>query len=123
MTRTEPVIIELNCKAHPSRDTVKYDRAQWDAMTPTDRAVMLDDMTNEHISNAGGGGWYIADADDEASVGTVPTTTALPLSDNTAVLDAVQTWLADPHRPNGAVYYSARDLLARIDAALTGKEA
>lgn len=72
MTRTDPVIIELNCEAKPSTNTVKYDRAEWEAMTPAERAEALDDMVETHMSNAGGGGWYIANEDDEASVGTRP---------------------------------------------------
>ncbi len=48
---------------------------------------------------------------------------AQPLAGNPAVTDAVETWLASPRRPSGPVYASAQDLLARIDAALTGKEA
>ncbi|MET8278329.1 hypothetical protein [Micromonospora sp. NPDC005174] len=116
--RTDPVVIELNCEANPSTDTVEIDRAEWDAMTPSDRAVMLNDMVDEHISTSGGGGWYIADTDDEASVGTTPTKVALPLADNAAVLDAVEKWLI-----GRGLGYEARDLLARIDAAITGKEA
>lgn len=121
--RTDPVIIELNCEAHPSKDTVEIDRSEWDAMTPADRAVMLDNLTAEHINNAGGGGWHIDDPVDEAAVGMPPMTVALPLTGNPAVLNAVQKWLADPNRPSGPVYDSARDLLARIDAAITGKGA
>lgn len=122
MTRTDPVVIKLNCEANPSTDTVEYDRAEWNAMTPTERATALDYMVDEHIGNAGGAGWHIPDEDDEASVGSVQAKVPLPLASNTAALDAAQEWLADPNRPSGSVYDSAKDLLARIDAALTGKE-
>lgn len=121
--RTDPVIISLSCEAHPSKDTVELDRADWDNMTPTDRAIMLDNMVSEHINNAGGGGYHIEDEDDLNAVGAAPITVPLPLAHNPAVLAAVQQWLADPNRPSGPVHESAAHLLARIDAAILGKEA
>ncbi|MEV2239568.1 hypothetical protein [Micromonospora sp. NPDC049891] len=123
MTRRDPVIIELNCEAHPSTDTVEYDRDQWNKMTPAERASALDEMVDEHISNAGGGGWHIEDPDDYNTVGSTPTKVELPLADHPAVVAAVEAWLSNPQRPSGPVYASARDLLARIDAAITGKQA
>lgn len=70
--RTDPVIVRLNCEATPSNDTQTIDRAEWDDMTPAERAERLDDMVQTHIGNAGGGGWHIADREDEAAVGYSP---------------------------------------------------
>ncbi|MEV1013821.1 hypothetical protein AB0I89_24010 [Micromonospora sp. NPDC049801] len=117
--RTDPVVIELNCEANPSTDTVEIDRARWNDMTPTERAVMLDDMTDEHIGNAGGGGWYIADTDDEASVGTVPTT--YPVDVDAAMRLVVRYGVEC--RQNGPLTDTAEQLLTRIRTAITGKEA
>ncbi len=67
MSKTEPVRITVNVEATPRTEEFEVDRAEWEAMTPADRRAMLDDMVDVAISNAGGGGWYIADRDDEAS--------------------------------------------------------
>ncbi|MFI7073526.1 DUF7167 family protein [Micromonospora sediminicola] len=120
--RTDPVIIELNCEANPSTDTVEIDRAEWNAMTPGERAAMIDAMVDEHIGNSGGAGWHIDDENDYATVGTAPAKIPLPLADNNAALEAVSAWLADPRSPSGDVDTSARHLLARLDAALAGKK-
>lgn len=68
----KPVIVKLSCEANPGTDTTEFDRAEWDAMAPTERAVALDDAVDTHIGNQGGGSYYIADPDDEAMVGQAP---------------------------------------------------
>lgn len=45
------------------------------------------------------------------------TTPAAPLADDPAAVEVVENWLANPARPSGPAYASARDLLSRIDAA------
>ena len=84
-----PVIVELTCEASPSTDTQTIDRDKWDNMTPAQRAEMLNDMLTEHVNDAGGSGWFIADPDDEAAVGTA--TTLAPV-DTAAVIELVREY-------------------------------
>ncbi|MEU1240079.1 hypothetical protein ABZ388_06940 [Micromonospora parva] len=70
--RTDPVVITLNCEAQPSIDTAEIDRAEWDAMTPQQRAVEVQTLASEHMNNSGGYGWHINDPDDYAAVGEPP---------------------------------------------------
>lgn len=72
--RTDPVIVRLSCEAERSTETEEIDRAEWKAMTPVERGMLLDRMIATHMANAGGGGWYIADPDDEAEVSLSPST-------------------------------------------------
>lgn len=90
-TRTGPVIVELLCEAERSAGTEEIDRAEWNAMTPAERAKTLDDMLATHMANAGGGGWRIPDPDDEAEVGTAPTASeVLRLVDEYRAADETQ---------------------------------
>lgn len=67
--RTDPVVITLSCEANPAVETYEVDRAEWDAMTPGQRLALVEAALDEHVANAGGYGWSIADPDDEAAVG------------------------------------------------------
>lgn len=76
-----PVTVTLTCEAHPSTETVEIDRADWDAMTPAERADLLDVMAAEHVASAGGYGWHISNPDDAAATEDAtppPATWALP---------------------------------------------
>lgn len=66
-----PVVVTLSCEANPKQETVEIDRAEWDAMTPAERARMLSDMAVDHINNSGGGGWWIDDPEDSAAADAV----------------------------------------------------
>ncbi len=119
MTRNDrPVIVKLSCEATPSTDTQQIDRAEWDAMTPAQRATMLDNMVDEHIGNAGGGGWHIADPDDEAAVGLPE---VLRPIDADEVMDLVIAYGAEcgTNNPSGR----ADALLEQIRQAVRGKGA
>ena len=84
-----PVIVELTCEASPSTDTQTIDRDEWDNMTPAQRAELINDMAATHVTNSGGYGWFIADPDDEAAVGTAPT---LAPVDTDAVMELVYAY-------------------------------
>lgn len=68
----KPVIVTLSCEAHPSTDTHKIDRAEWEAVTPGQRLALLETLAETHVANAGGYGWGIEDPADEAMVGDRP---------------------------------------------------
>lgn len=116
--QTRPVIVQLNCEANPSTNTEEIDRAEWDAMTPAERGAMLDEMVNTHMSNSGGGGWYIADTDDEASVGFSAATRVVDVD---AVMKLVTAYGAECGR-GGSLEGRALGLLDTIREAITGKE-
>jgi len=117
--KTSPVIVELNCEANPSTQTIEYDRDEWDAMTPSQRAVVLDDEVQNHMANCGGGGWYIEDPDDETSVGDAPIVVRLDVDD-------VMRLVADygtACRETGPLSDAAKDLLSAIRRTLAGEDA
>lgn len=65
----KPVIVTLTCEAREGTETYEIDRAAWDAMSPGERRVMIEDLADTHVANQGGYGWYIDDSGDEAMVG------------------------------------------------------
>ena len=117
--RTDPVLIELNCEAQEGADTVEVDRTEWNALTPTQRAVLVQELAAEHMNNQGGYGWHIDNEDDMESVG--PTPTLYPVDVEAAMKLVVQYGVEC--RQNGPLTDNAEQWLTRIRKAITGKEA
>lgn len=62
-----PVIVTLSCEAREGTQTVEIDRAEWDAMTPAQRAQDLNERAVDFVNNQGGYGWWIDDPEDSAA--------------------------------------------------------
>lgn len=122
--RTDPVVVTLVCEASERIETERIDRAEWNAMTPTERAKRVHASAAENMNDSGGYGWNIADESDAAMVGDLPGP-----ADVDEVLRLVEEYghkraAAATH---GAVGYKgalraltgeAADLLAQIRAAV-----
>lgn len=67
MSNTEPVRVTIRIEVRPTAEEHEIDRAEWDAMTPVQRRALLDGITEDAVSNAGGYGWTIDNPDDEAA--------------------------------------------------------
>jgi hypothetical protein len=75
------VVVTLTCEAREGTDTARIERTAWDAMTPQQRARLLDQIALEHVTNQGGYGWDIADPADLAAVGWPPADPCRELAD------------------------------------------
>lgn len=63
------VRIEMHVEAFAdSRDeTFEVNRAEWESMTPAERAALAQEVTDEFMANHVSAGWHITDPDDYAS--------------------------------------------------------
>lgn len=52
---------KLTVEASPSTERFSIPRAEWDAMTPRQRAELLHEMATDHMNNAGGYGYHLDD--------------------------------------------------------------
>lgn len=64
----DPITGQVFTEAQPGSDTFEIPAAQWYEMLPDQRAMFLDDLAAEHMSNAGGYGWSLDDDDRNAEV-------------------------------------------------------
>jgi hypothetical protein len=64
-----PVVIDMHVEAFgDSRDeTTEIDRDEWDAMTPAERAAMVQECADEFAASYVAWGWNIADEADAAA--------------------------------------------------------
>jgi hypothetical protein len=69
---SEPIVVRLSVEANPSEGTTTIERAEWDAMSPYQRYVMLQDMVDTEIGNAGGAGWYLESGATDAEIDASP---------------------------------------------------
>lgn len=66
---TGPVIVSLHVEAFGEGrdDTFEIPRDKWDAMTPAERAQLLETEATDFAANYVGWGWHIDDPDDYAA--------------------------------------------------------
>lgn len=69
MASKGPVRASLNVQWEGGHriEEIEIDRAEWDAMSPDERAKMLDQESTSHAADYVGWGWHIADPDDLAA--------------------------------------------------------
>jgi hypothetical protein len=103
-----PVVVTLSCEANPSQESVEIDRDEWEAMTPAQRLRECDEMLTDHVTNAGGSGWWIDDPDDAWMVGE-PTAVRDPLRE-------LAEWLVSLDDPVNPPDLSFRLSAAAIEA-------
>jgi hypothetical protein len=70
---SDAVVVSLHVEGFggQSDETITVERAEWDAMTPAERAELLDDEATAHAADHVAWGWHIDNPDDLA--GTILT--------------------------------------------------